>query len=131
MVADTGNKRHASSLQWRERNPQYPKMWRKLNPEKYLIHQARYRARLKRLKFSISEVDILPLPTHCPVLGTRLVYGGNRYNPRSASLDRIDNSKGYTPKNVAVISQRANMLKSNGTLREIAAIAGWMLKHRK
>jgi len=44
----------------------------------------------------------------------------------SPSLDRIDNSKGYVPGNIAVISMRANMIKNNATLAELKAIVAYM-----
>ena len=42
------------------------------------------------------------------------------------SLDRIDNSKGYVPGNIAVISMRANMIKNNATLAELKAIVAYI-----
>jgi hypothetical protein len=41
-------------------------------------------------------------------------------------LDRIDNSKGYVPSNIAVISMRANMIKNNATLAELKAIVAYI-----
>lgn len=41
----------------------------------------------------------------------------------SPSIDRIDNSKGYIPTNIVVISNRANLLKKDATLDELVAIA--------
>ncbi len=42
------------------------------------------------------------------------------------SLDRIDNSKGYIPGNVAVISWRANLIKNSSTLEELEAVVAWL-----
>ena len=68
-------------------------------------------------------------PTHCPVLGIELIYGEERRkdtaNPANATLDRWDNSLGYEPGNVYVISWRANSLKSNGTADELQAVADY------
>ena len=44
----------------------------------------------------------------------------------SPSLDRIDNSKGYVPGNIAVISMRANMIKNNASLVELKAIVAYI-----
>jgi hypothetical protein len=41
----------------------------------------------------------------------------------SPSLDRIDSSKGYTPDNIWVISNKANSIKSNATVEELETIA--------
>jgi hypothetical protein len=47
------------------------------------------------------------------------------FNTFSPSLDRIDPSRGYIPGNVQVISNRANLLKRDGTLREIVLLGRW------
>lgn len=96
------------------------------NPTKYLVSAARKRAIHRGTEFSITENDI-NIPTHCPVFGTPLktsLVGKRDWN--SPSIDRIDNSKGYIPGNVAVISYRANTIKSIGTADEHEAIAKWM-----
>ena len=43
-------------------------------------------------------------------------------NYTAPTIDRIDNAVGYVPGNVRIISQRANVLKSNGTDKELEAI---------
>jgi hypothetical protein len=92
------------------------------NPSKYLVGMAKYRAKKAGLVFSITSRDI-DIPKFCPVLGIELgpVGGGNRSN--SPSIDRIDNSKGYIPGNVLVVSHRANCLKRDATLLEMQRIA--------
>jgi len=64
------------------------------------------------------------LPTHCPILGIQLHYGGNgkgRQDDNSATIDRIDNARGYIRDNVLICSWRANRIKSDGTAdRQIA-----------
>ena len=101
---------------------------RRRDPIAQLMRQARARARKRGIEFSLVAGD-LDWPEVCPVLGIRLHYGGGGGyggKPDSASLDRIDNTKGYVPGNVAVISHRANMLKRDGTADELEAIAKWM-----
>lgn len=101
---------------------------RKRDPIAQLLRQARARARKRGIEFSIGAAD-LEWPETCPVLGIRLRYGGwggFGGKPDSASLDRIDNTKGYVLGNVAVISDRANRLKGNATADELEAIARWM-----
>ena len=77
-----------------------------------LWSRAKYRAKQKGLDFTITKEDIV-IPDTCPLLGTPMV---------SPSLDRIDSSKGYTPDNVWVISNRANTLKNNATLMELKTL---------
>lgn len=82
------------------------------------------------MHFDITEADLLPLPTQCPILGIELNYATSERNGRknwnAASLDRRDNTKGYIRGNVFIVSLRANMLKSDGTAHEHKRIAIWM-----
>ena len=41
-------------------------------------------------------------------------------------MDRFDNAKGYTPENVRVISNRANLLKKDATVEEIRMLLRYM-----
>lgn len=91
----------------------------------YLIRRASRRASAKGYAFTITVDDITPLPTHCPVFGTVFSQIGHE-NPAAYSLDRLDNTKGYVPGNVAVISYLANRLKNNGTAAQLTRIAEWM-----
>lgn len=84
----------------------------KERPEYKLFYRAKRRAKNKGLEFTISEKDI-KIPDICPVLQSRMEI---------PSLDRKDSTKGYTPDNIRVISNRANMLKNNATIREIELI---------
>lgn len=109
------------------------KRWRVNRPVSCLLKNARDRARLHSVIFNLHEDHIpMPLPTHCPVLGLELTYpgaGGGR-RPGSASLDRLDNSRGYVPGNVAIMSWRANKLKSDATLQELRALVAYMERQR-
>lgn len=93
--------------------------------KKRLVLVARQRARRAGLEATIKAAEIY-WPSHCPVLGIELDYSrcGSRkaHNPANPSLDRWDNSKGYVPGNVFVISWRANALKSNATWQELEAV---------
>jgi hypothetical protein len=90
-----------------------------------MYHRSKSRALAKGLEHTISIEDI-KIPTHCPLLGILLQDNtgqGKGNNPTSPSLDRLDSSKGYTPDNIWVISNRANEIKSNATLEELERIA--------
>lgn len=84
-------------------------------------NRARIRARDLGRDFDIEVSDII-IPERCPILGIPLRGLGDG----RPSLDRIDSRKGYIKGNVAVISFRANMLKSNGTLTEFKKLVGWL-----
>jgi len=80
------------------------------------------------------------IPTHCPILGIELKFGkvdaenlgriGPRGYPNSPSIDRIDNTKGYTKENIMVVSWRANVLKSDGTPEEFYLLNKFINKGR-
>jgi len=99
-----------------------------------LYYAAKGRATQRGVKFSISPVDI-EIPEFCPVLGLKLIpkIGGgplsSRVNPDAPTIDRIDNNRGYEPGNIAVISLRANVLKSNGTVLEFEKVVNYMKEH--
>src|SRR5438874_1637564 len=69
--------------------------WRRKYPIRQLLGIARGRARLSGVAFEIKEQDLLPAPTHCPVLGIQLCYENSSVAANSPSLDRIDPKKGY------------------------------------
>lgn len=135
-LVETREARRLACQKWRKNHPEIKKAqskeWRKNNPVKALIHGAKRRAKMRGLDFDLSEADLMPLPTHCPVLGLELRYWtpregkSGRKNPNAASLDRKDNTQGYIRRNVTVMSLRANQLKSDGRLAEFEALVTWI-----
>lgn len=111
--------------EWRKKNPKSVRAskekYNQEHPERLLLHSAKKRAKKLGREFTIVEKDII-IPESCPLLGIPLFKSKGRMADNSPSLDRIDSTKGYVPGNVWVISQRANMLKSNGTLEEFELI---------
>lgn len=95
------------------------------DPRWHLWRAAQSRAFKKGLQFTITIEDIV-VPRVCPVLGIPLVHGRGKLQDSSPALDRIVPTIGYTPGNVAVISRRANTVKSSGTAAEHRAIADWV-----
>lgn len=77
--------------------------------------------------FTITMQDI-DWPSHCPVFGTKFSYSASwEGRDEAASLDRIDNSLGYIPGNVMVMSTKANRMKNSATKGELRAFAQWVL----
>lgn len=93
--------------------------------EYMMWYSAKDRARKNGLDFNIRPEDI-DIPDRCPVLGIPLKRHGGSSQDDSASLDRIDPDKGYTPDNICVISQKANMIKCHGSVDEVEKVAEWM-----
>lgn len=77
-----------------------------------IFYSARARAKQRGLKFTISPSDI-QIPLVCPVLGIELEVHKKTMRDNSPTLDRIYPDRGYVPGNVAVVSLRANRLKSD------------------
>lgn len=96
--------------------------YRHTNPEKYLLQSSRGNAKKRGIEHTISVSDIV-IPELCPVFLIPFRYD-TRFAP---SLDRIDNSKGYVPGNVQVISRKANMMKHDATQDELRRFAEWIL----
>ena len=93
------------------------------------LRQLRWRAKRTGLECTISPEDLI-LPSVCPVLGIPLIISDQRVrflqSPNSPSVDRLDNRAGYIPRNVRVISLRANVLKRDATTEEIRRLLKWM-----
>lgn len=81
------------------------------------------RAKQKGINFEISINDIPKIPEYCPILKIKI-----KENDKSApldsspSLDRINPRLGYIKGNVRIISNRANRIKSDSTLKEMRLI---------
>lgn len=95
---------------------------------KEAIRSLRSRAKKTNREFTITWQDLV-LPEKCPVLGITIILGlggAAMKAPNSPSVDRFDNMKGYTKDNIRIISNRANLLKRDGTLEEMRAIVKYM-----
>ncbi len=117
----------------RERGLKHKIKLKESNPEKYTAIQMAASCR-KRAKYLFVDCDIDSkyirelMPEFCPILNVRLKYGGGDKSPHSASLDRIDSSKGYIKGNVQIISARANMMKSDADAQEMLMFAEWVMR---
>ena len=92
------------------------KKFRAGNIAKHLLKSVRTGAKQRGLEFSITEEDLV-VPEHCPIFGFKMEPGGKRST--SPSVDRIDNTKGYIPGNVVVVSVKANHVKSDCSMEEL------------
>lgn len=103
---------------------------RRAHPEKIMLTRAKTRAKRKGIPFDLQVSDIV-IPDTCPVLGIKLVFGESLVGKPvdgSPSLDRIDNTLGYTKDNVVVVSLRANQLKRDATLDELHKLVSFYSK---
>jgi hypothetical protein len=100
--------------------------WLLKYPEAKVLNSARSSAWYYDREFSLKQSDIVIPPT-CPVLGIPLFFTPGRRTANTPSLDRLDNSKGYTKDNVAVVSWRANDAKGDLSLPELKKLAAFYL----
>lgn len=100
-----------------------------LRPEWKMHQRAKQRCKETGREFTIVVDDII-IPEVCPILGIKLNMNSGKSGAyrNSPSLDRIDNSKGYTKENIQVISQLANAMKCHATKEELLKFAGWVIK---
>lgn len=133
---------------WEKENPEKNKAcklwWVKNNPEKnlnakkksrvkarekhsevFFINDAKIRAKKAGLEFLITAEDII-FPKICPVLGIPIFRSKGRRSNNSPSIDRFDNTKGYTKENIRIISWQANRMKGEMTLDDIEKVYKYM-----
>lgn len=87
----------------------------------YMIRNSKFSAKRRNLEFNIDVRDI-QLPEYCPILNIKLYYNFEKRDFNSfnhASLDRIDNSKGYIKGNIMVISRLANAMKNEASFEQL------------
>lgn len=65
----------------------------------------------------------------CPLLGFPLIYAQPKLSDNSPTLDRKNPTLGYTKGNVAVISHRANRLKSDSTIEELQTLLNNLVQY--
>lgn len=124
-------KRKIISARYRKNHPEKVKQTTKAYREKTkttrwknrILQSAKSRAKERNYEFDLTVKDFT-VPDFCPVLGTPLLFTGSRDN--RPSLDRLDNSKGYTKDNVRVISMRANRFKSDASLEELEKLVAYI-----
>jgi hypothetical protein len=98
-----------------------------------IMYHAKRRAQRKSLPFDLT-LDYLQAiaPDKCPIFKESLMWGINKkedskmIRPMSPSLDRVVPSKGYIRGNVAWMSVKANMIKSNANSEELYLVADWL-----
>lgn len=93
-------------------------------------NDSRKRAIAKGMEFSLTSEMVVRLMRDtpcCPYFGWSLTHAADKAKT-TASLDRIDSTKGYTLANVRVISYLANVMKSSATHDELIEFARGILK---
>jgi hypothetical protein len=118
-------KEWSSKPEVKQRNRQTAREYVKNYPETKLMYSARDRSKKKGMECIICPDDII-IPKMCPILGIFLERGDRKDHNAAPSLDRINPDLGYIPGNVAVISDRANRIKNDGTAEDHRKVAHWI-----
>jgi len=137
------NKRRRSDPEVRERLNQYnrdnkeyfntkAKEYNSARPFHYAFKRLRLRAKQNNIPFDIDEEYLMSIWTgKCAIMGTDLCvpYSTKHQDPNKATVDRIVPERGYTRENVQWVSNRANIIKSFGTLEDHMAVVDYIKKH--
>jgi|TARA_R110000744_G_scaffold304380_1_gene412908 hypothetical protein len=94
--------------------------------KRMMIARARTRAIKNNIPFDLT-IDNIVIPNICPILGIELKSGtGKGAKDHSPAMDRITPSLGYVEGNIQVISSRANRIKNDSTIEELAMILEYL-----
>jgi len=95
--------------------------WRFLQSK---LDTCKHRAKKVGMESTLTREEIkelIPDNLRCPVFNNKFIF--NTSSPDNLSLDRIDNTKGYTKENTVVVSKRVNTIKGDATVEELYIIA--------
>ena len=90
-----------------------------------MLSNAKKRALKKGLEFTLTKEDII-IPEICPVLKVQFVIGTRDNYDFTPTIDRIDNSKGYTPDNIQIITNKANSMKNSADFKMLNNFANYI-----
>lgn len=94
--------------------------------KKQLIAKIKAQAKLKGIQFNITKDDV-EWVSICPILELKIdYYTENFRKDGTASFDRKDPNKGYVKGNVFIISNLANMRKSDLNLHQIERLYNYV-----
>lgn len=96
--------------------------YRRNNPERVMVNNARLRANKAGIPCTITHEDVV-IPTHCPLLGIPLDHTTGARHDGSPTLDKIRPELGYVPGNVRVVSWLANAVKRDLTPEQLLTFA--------
>ncbi|HLO75919.1 MAG TPA: hypothetical protein VK196_05620 [Magnetospirillum sp.] len=122
-------KRSSTSSPTQESISMHPRNSERSDPWKAWLRTAVGNAKRDGRECTVTLSDLpKKIPEKCPVLGISLRLAGPKYDDFAPSFDRIDNSKGYVPGNILVVSRRANRLKADATPEELYKLAEFYSK---
>jgi hypothetical protein len=111
--------------------------WKKDEFTKFRYHYRNIKSRNKEVGVTLEDLrDVWNLQQEkCPYLGIKLTlnsYGKIKKDPiTSASLDRIDSSKGYIKGNIQWVSRAVNYMKNDMSGNDLLRIFDLIVENRK
>lgn len=118
-----GHREHCKTCRREERRLAHLKK----DQQQHNLESIKSRSKKNGIIFNLTYDDINP-PKICPILGITLEHSRGKMKYNSPSVDRIDPTKGYTKDNIQIISNLANVMKSNATPEQLVAFAKWALR---
>lgn len=104
---------------------------RRRDPIQSKLTQIASRCKRLNIAFNLKRSDI-PENSICPVYGTQLTFSPDEKDfYLKATIDRVNPKGGYTTDNIAILSLRANMLKSDATKQDLQKLVDYIDKHEK
>ncbi len=97
----------------------------RLDARYQMVYNAKTRAKKLGIPHDLHYTDLV-IPELCPVLGILLSKGVDGRHDGSPSIDRVHNHLGYIKGNVAVISWKANKMKSDMTIGQLRSLVFYM-----
>jgi hypothetical protein len=109
------------SVSWQTRTG---KGYRYYSPLKARFSRLKSGAKDRGIEFNLIFEDMV-WPSHCPIFGVELRYDAKGNDPYGASVDRIDNNKGYVVGNIHIISRRANTIKNDASIDDLKRLVDY------
>ncbi len=95
---------------------------------KVTLRKAKSRSKKKNLEFNLTLADLISIKNNtCPILGCEILYKSGIDHKLSASLDRIDPTKGYIISNVKIVSHEGNTLKNRNNFHSAVKMLEYII----
>ena len=96
--------------------------------KKVILSKAKKRSKKKNLEFNLTLADLISIKNNtCPILGCEILYKSGINHKLSASLDRIDPTKGYIISNVKIVSHEGNTLKNRNNFHSAVKMLEYII----
>ena len=94
---------------------------------KILYNRLKSSAKKRNIEFSLTVTDMyyIDYPLICPILNIPMKFNKGKVEDNSYSVDRIDNTLGYSLDNIQIISYKANILKNKASLEDLKMLSNF------